>query len=136
MRLGALSRAVLIVGLAACWSQRPAQTTPIRVTPVEVVAEPTSSETATTGGVTGIINERATGIPLHNAVVELRDASGKVGHVNTDADGRYRFDGVVAGDYQLVIGYSTVDGSGSAQRAVTVRDTTETIDVKLQVQPR
>jgi hypothetical protein len=120
--VGRLSRAAVFSGLAACWTNTTRE--PTAATPPPPPNDDTSmlraqDRAAGPASLTGQVINKTTNAPVPNAVVELHDQNGRVAATNTDADGRYRFDGLRPDDYQVVVRYSTPIEAGSAQLPVS-----------------
>jgi protocatechuate 3,4-dioxygenase beta subunit len=75
-----------------------------------------------TSAVEGVVVDRITGAPLDDVEVDLHSSAGRqrsflTPSIRTDASGRFRFDGVAAGDYRL---RAEKDGFSAAEAAVAV----------------
>lgn len=95
---------------------------------------------AQSGTVTGRVLERESGEPLPSVTVELVTGGGRtVASTATGEEGRFRFDGVAAGRYSLLVsslGYETgrVDGVVVGAETVSVGDV-ELVSIAFRLNP-
>lgn len=78
--------------------------------------------------ISGTIDDGTGVVP--DAIVILRNPVGEIIQITTDASGRYRFEELRAGAYELTV---SRDGYAIVTRALTLRDTSPTVDITLQV---
>src|SRR5262245_51037273 len=78
--------------------------------------------------ISGTVDD-GTGV-IAGATVTLRDPGGVTSQVTTDATGRYHFDGLRAGTYELTISH---DGYASSSRSVMLTGESGTADVTLKI---
>lgn len=129
-----MSRAAVFAGLSACWtstSTAPSQPPP----PPPADAAGSAVERPPTDGqsLAGKVVDARTRNPLSSVVVDLRDEHGRVAQTHTDDVGRYRFDSIAQGNYQLVFSYSTGVEVGTWQQPVVVGDRPAEVDIALQL---
>lgn len=79
--------------------------------------------------ISGTVDDSSGGV-VPDAKVILRDPAGSTSQANTDAAGKYQFDGLMPGAYELIV---SRDGFASTTRAVTLGNDSSTINVTLQV---
>src|SRR5215470_1029970 len=78
--------------------------------------------------IAGTVDDGSGVVP--DVTVTLKDAAGAIKEVTTDTVGRYRIDGLVPGQYQLIVGR---EGYATASRAVALTQQSRTVDITLQV---
>ena len=78
--------------------------------------EPTETATASSGVVEGVVTDAAGGTPLRGASVRIVELDRTT---STGTDGRFRFDGIVPGNYTIEFSYLN---SGLQQSTITVTD--------------
>lgn len=84
--------------------------------------------TAQTVQISGTVSDSTGVIP--NAAVTLKEPSGGTRRAETDAQGRYRFEGAGPGQYELGVHY---DGYATATRRFTLAGEARTLDVVLEI---
>lgn len=130
-----MSRAAVFVGLSACWSNAaPTEKTIVADDKSHAIATDARPAPPTGASLYGVVSDGVAALP--HAMVELRDANGRIAATNTDERGAYRLEGIVAGDYQIIVQYGGGDEVGSTQRPVTVRDVGSQLDLTLKVHRR
>lgn len=126
--VGRISRAAVFAGLTACWTS--SRSTEPAAPPPPPPATDAAVVTEAEPLLTGAVFEKGTQRAIYDAVVELRDANGKVAAVNTDMNGGYELD-VPPGEYQLVVHVNDGSAVGSAQVPVSVRDSAQHLVVEV-----